>query len=459
MRFLNGLLGSKWIPIIFQVMMLLVFGLLIHGGLGVTTNDATFAKVLRNTNLANLIVWSYWWPMVIVSAIVLGRVWCLACPMELVTSLASRFGLRRPAPAIFKSGWVVTIFFAAILLVGIHMLAIHRIPHRMSLYMIVLLGAALVTGLVFEKRAFCSYVCPVGHLLGLYAHCSGLFLGVADKETCKSCPTKDCVSKDNLYNVTGHSCTSNLYPPALKHNRDCLLCSQCRSACPYDNPGLSWKRPFADFFGNLDLKPAQAAFVALMSGFVAYEVISEWKPSKAVLTWVPGRVTDALGVSGTASGFVSALIMFVVFPAVLFLAVAAVARLLSGERVTDFYSTFALVLIPTMAGAHVIKAILKMTSRIPYWSHVFSDPIGINTAGAIVDKSLVLDKSIPDSLYPVTTFIAVAALLTALLVTGLIFRRSPFMARQKPGPRLVMLAGVIAYWGAFGLTIFLWRLC
>lgn len=70
-----------------QVLILIAFGLIIAGGLGVSTSDAALAKVRRNTNLSNL-------------------------------------------------------------LVGIHTLSIHRLPHRMAIYMLMLLGVALVSGFV-----------------------------------------------------------------------------------------------------------------------------------------------------------------------------------------------------------------------------------------------------------------------------------------------------------------------
>ena len=53
---LRRLLGSRWFPIVPQLIGLVVLGLLIVGGIGVTTDDVSFAKVLRNTNLANLLV-------------------------------------------------------------------------------------------------------------------------------------------------------------------------------------------------------------------------------------------------------------------------------------------------------------------------------------------------------------------------------------------------------------------
>ncbi len=172
----------RWFPLAPQVILLLVFALIIAGGLGITTGDAKFAKILRNTNLANLVVWSYWWPLIIVATVLVGRIWCMVCPIELVTAVASKIGLKRQVPYFFKSGWIITIFYAVILLVGIHTLSIHRLPHRMAIYMLVLFGVAMACSLIFEKRAFCSYVCPVGHLLGLYALISPWQWRVNDKK-------------------------------------------------------------------------------------------------------------------------------------------------------------------------------------------------------------------------------------------------------------------------------------
>jgi len=78
-----------------QFVMLLVFLLLIYGAIGITTDDKNFAIILRNTNFANLIVWSYWWPLIIVTAILFGRLWCSICPMELITSFLEKSALEK----------------------------------------------------------------------------------------------------------------------------------------------------------------------------------------------------------------------------------------------------------------------------------------------------------------------------------------------------------------------------
>jgi len=73
LKILSHLFSCNWFPLAFQIPLLFVLFLLIAGGLGANTSDMTFARILRNTNLANLIVWSYWWPLVIVGAILFNK--------------------------------------------------------------------------------------------------------------------------------------------------------------------------------------------------------------------------------------------------------------------------------------------------------------------------------------------------------------------------------------------------
>jgi polyferredoxin len=459
-KLMEKLFKARWFPAVPQLIMLIVFVLLVAGGLGVTTDDPDLANQIRNTNLSNLIVWSYWWPVIIITAIFLGRLWCTVCPVEIITYWASRIGLRQQVPHILKSGWAVTIFYALVWIVGVQTLAVNRIPHQMALYLLMLIIVAIDISLIFRKRAFCSYVCPVGHLLGLYALISPFEWRADDLSTCKSCKTKDCFVKKNHYRLIHRSCTSNLYPATIRDNRDCLLCTQCLKACPYENIRFSTRRPFADFFTAINLRPAEAGFILLVSGIVVYEILSEWPVSLAILMWVPDRCIGALGITGSIVNFVSAIIMFIVLPVPVLLAVVALTKLASGRKATSFGQiarTFMLLLLPTIAGAHIIKSILRMSSRVPYWRGALADPKGIQTAQRIVAGTLVPDQSMTDALDPAISFAAAAVLLAALAATVRIFRRSVVVQKLSPGVRVVLLLSVLAYWYIFGVTIFIWR--
>jgi polyferredoxin len=459
-KYIGELFKARWFPLVPQLIMLTIFVLLVVGGLGVTTGDPDLADWLRNTNLSNLIVWSYWWPIIIITAVLFGRLWCAVCPMELITYWASKIGLRQQVPHILKSGWVVTIFYALVWIVGVYVLAVNRIPHQMALYLLMLIIVAVDISLIFRKRAFCSYVCPVGHLLGLYALISPFEWRADDPSTCRSCKTKDCFTKKNHYRLIRRSCTSNLYPATIGDNRDCLLCTQCLKACPYKNIRLSTRRPFADFLTSVNLRPAEIGFILLVSGIVVYEILSEWPVSLAILTWVPDHCINALGITGPLANFISAIIMFIVLPVPALLAVAVLAKLASSWKAAPLgqtVKTFSLLLLPTIAGAHIIKSILSTSSRIPYWRGALADPKGIETAQRIAAGTLVPDQTVTDALDPAVSLAAAAVLLVALTATVKIFRLSAVVKKLSPGVRIVLLLGVLAYWYIFGLTVFLWK--
>jgi len=459
-RRVGGLFKARWFPIVPQLIMLTVFILLIAGGLGVTTDDPDCVQWLRNTNLSNLVVWSYWWPVIIVTAVLLGRVWCTVCPMELITYWAGRVGLRLPAPRLLQSGWVVTLFYTLIWIVGMQTLAVNRIPHQMALYLLLLMILAVDVSLIFRMRAFCSYVCPVGHLLGVYAMLSPLKWRVDDASVCRSCQTKECIARKNHERLIGRSCTSHLYPAAIQDNRDCLMCTQCLKSCPHENLSFSFRRPFADLFSDVDLQPPQVGFILMLGGFVVYEILSEWSTSFEIMMWLPYRLTDALGITGSISNGVAATIMFVVLPVLVLRMVAALAQWASGRGTAPFWTTaqtFTLLLLPTIAGAHIIKSLLKMSSRVPYWHSVLADPKGIETAQRLTAGTLVLNTSVTEILNPAVHFAAIALMLLALIATGLIFHRSAAVQKHSPGVKVVLLLSVLAYWGIFGMTILTWK--
>jgi len=256
--------------------------------------------------------------------------------------------------------------------------------------------------------------------------------------------------------MVGRSCTSGIYPATIKNNQDCLLCTQCLKVCPYGNIRFSPRKPFADFFGAVELRAAQVAFVLLVSGFVVYEILSEWSVSKQILTWAPRHIVTTLGITGPIAGIASAVVMFIVFPGIFLLIVATLAKIRSRTSFGTIAKAFALLLIPTMAAAHLTKSTLKMTSRIPYWRYVFSDPTGITTAEEILDKTVVLDKSVPNALYPVISFEAAAIFLVTLAATLLIFRKSPVLRNLDTGAKAPLLLAVLVYWGIFAFTIFEW---
>ncbi|MCK4578986.1 MAG: 4Fe-4S binding protein [Candidatus Marinimicrobia bacterium] len=451
---LKSIYKNRWFPLVPQIIALICFGLLVYGGIGITTDDSDFAKTLRNTNLANLIVWSYWWPLIIIFAVLAGRHWCTICPMELVTTVMGKAGLRLKPGRFLKSGWVMTLSYGIILLVGIHTFAIHRIPDRMAIYMLALLGVAILAGLIWEKRTFCTHICPVGHLLGLYSLLSATEWRSRSQEVCKACKTKECVAEKRLYHLTARSCTSDIYPGNIQDNRKCILCSQCLSACPKDNLTLRLRKPLADLFADIKLSSAELGFLVVVSGFVVYEILSEWSVTKGLLLALPASFSTQLGITGIWTGTTNALLLFVLFPLVFVGLFGGIRKIVSGEPFKHALSAIVLALLPVMAAMHLLKSMLKMTSRLPYLSHALNDPKGIKTANMLVNGSLLLDKTAVQVLQPFITGVAILLPLAGWTLSLWVMLRHQ---GQRSIVKAITLAAVLVYAGLFEASILFWR--
>lgn len=277
----------------------------------------------------------------------------------------------------------------------------------MALYLILLFGVTIVLGLIFEKRAFCNYVCPVGHLLDLYALCSPLEWRAKDQKVCQECKTKDCIAPKNYYSWRRRSCTSNLYPAAIKDNRRCLLCTQCLKVCPYGNPRLSLRKPMADFFRSIKLNNAELFFIFVVSGFVIHEIYVEWAAAQNLLYYVPAQINAFLGLSRESSYLLRGIVLFLVLPALLFFVPSVLAEFFGKMSLIDAAKRFSLLILPVMAAGHIMKSLFKITSRIPYYEYLGGEPLGWNTAQMISSGQIQLDKGFINFISPFLSFIAV----------------------------------------------------
>jgi len=432
-----------------QIFLSLCFAVIIYGGIVVPGVDAKLAGTLRNTNFAALLVWSLWWPLIIISAVLFGRIWCQVCPMELVSSLLSKIGLKRKVPSFFKTGWAITIFYSFVLLIIIRTFWAHRYPQRMAFFFLFLFGVTAVFGLIYEKRAFCNYICPVGHLLGLYALCSPLEWRAKNKEVCSSCKTKDCISREKSYTLTKQSCTSNLYPASIKDNRRCLLCTQCLKVCPYGNLRLSLRKPMADFFQSLKISSAEFFFILILSGLVIWEISEEWDAAEETMLYIPNQVNEILGASGELANIVHAIILFVFLPAIIFLIPSFLAKVTNKMSMFEAAKKFSIIILPVIATTHLLKALFKISSRIPYYELTIKDPLGLQTARLIASGDIQLDKSLVNFISPFLNYLTLFLFLGALISSWLIVLKSSSFKTISVQGKVPFLSVILIYCSIF----------
>jgi hypothetical protein len=159
----------------------------------------------------------------------------------------------------------VNIGLVLVLLLG---LIITTRPWVTALLILSLMLIALAVHLFFERRAFCRYLCPIGGFLGLYAMLSPLELRSKDDAVCRKCRYKACYRGSSTASENGggraaYPCPVFEFAAVMDRNANCILCSECIKACPYDNLALR-ARPFFTDLVNIRKWRIDEAWLSLI---------------------------------------------------------------------------------------------------------------------------------------------------------------------------------------------------
>lgn len=434
-------------PYMFQAVFLAFFLYLALLGWGLFPPEGVEGKLYAKTNLINLLIWGLWWPAMIWTAVWFGRAWCAVCPLELVANGSERLGRtvglkQRRLGKWLRSGALIFVFYAVIQMM-VAAEDLHRVPAYTSVFMWTMLIVAILTGLWIKDRAFCRGFCPVGLLLGTYGRGSMLVVRPVGNEKCGDCAEKDCTAAAGRDRLDARSCPSLLNPSRLKGNVDCLVCGQCIKACgEKENMGLFLRRPFH----AADARPLMASwpvtlFVMLVSGFVAYELCSEWKAAKAVFLWAPTTAAESLELAAF-EGWIKGVWMLLVVPFLVWLVLGAVVVVSRGAgSLGEAWRRLALPLAVVIAAGHMTKGLAKAVSWGGYLPMALSEPTGQDNAAAITQGAL--SKPAVLMALPVVSVVGLA-LLSAMLYYAFRESRMADAATHRSRIAAIWIVGLVS---------------
>lgn len=446
----SRLIRAAWFPYLPQAVLLGVFLWLAMLGWGRFAPEGVASKLYAKANLVNLLVWGLWWPGVVWATAWLGRVWCAVCPMELVSNAGERIGRRWRFPQGRLPRWAsaggLIVLFYFLIQMCVAGAELHRVPALTSAFLWLVLGLALATGLLLKDRAFCRGFCPVGLLLNVYGR--GGMVAVRPKEhlPCHGCSGRECKVSANRHALDARSCPSLLDPSKLDGNADCLLCGQCLKACKPGNLALRLRAPFAAD----DRRPLMASwpatlFVMIVSGFVTYEMFSEWKAAQAVFLKPVEHFVAWTGTGPVAAGWVKGAYLLLVVPVGLWSIAGVTTRALGGAPSPgEAWRRLALPMVVVIAAGHMAKGLAKIVSWGGYLPGAFREPLGVETARALTARTLAA----PAGWLSLPTVSLIGCVLLVVAV-WLGIREARLADRTTPAARSVP---VIA-WGVFYLVL------
>jgi polyferredoxin len=232
------------------------------------------AHVWDNLRLfAQFLFWGIWWPFVMLSMMLMGRVWCgVFCPEGAMSEFASRHGLGRAIPRWLRwSGWPFVAFVCTT--VYGQLVSVYEYPQAALLVLGGSSVAAVGIGLVYGrgKRVWCRYLCPANGVFALLAKIAPVHFRVNEaawRASTERGPMVDCAPLINI-----------------RHMKSASACHACGRCSGYrDAVQLTARSPAQEILATRNRDVSTEEALTLMVGVLGIATAAFlWSSSRALV--------------------------------------------------------------------------------------------------------------------------------------------------------------------------------
>jgi len=403
----------------------------------------------RDQNFVLNLFWAWWWPLMLFLFPFVGRVWCAVCPFMIYGELAQKLSLKlfprkllpwARQPAERWGGWFLFGMFALILLWE-ELWNLENTAYLSSCLLLLITAGAVIFSLLFERRFWCRYLCPIGGMNGMFGKLAMIELRAQQGICAATCNTYHCYKGGPAEGEgleTG-GCPVYSHPAQLEDNKDCVLCMTCLKACPHRSVELNLRPPGIELWTTHKPSYPEVALLLLLFGAVFLHRLPEIADRLAATQSDRFQLSLQLSHFGIHTGVSIAALLF---PAIVVLSADRLMRWLDRSLKPRPFLELAYGYLPLVLGsslAHYLRLGLTEAGRIlPVTVATF----GLSDRITVPLPMLVADPAVIAFLQGVT--LLVAALLSIVLTQKI--------ARQ-PIANLLLQHLAIG-----GLTVLLWQL-
>ncbi len=345
-NWIKQLVTSKYFRYLFIVPTLIIFLAIIYLG---------FSDVQDGQrNIATVFTWTLWWSIIIFTFIIAGRFWCMMCPFAAISDFVQKYiSLNKKLPHWMQNMGLQIIGFL-ILTWAFSTLAFGSSPFITAVVILIILSAAVIFSIVYERRSFCRHVCPIGAVIGIYSMISPLELRSCKKGRCEAHGRKTCAE----------ACPMLESPEDMDNNVYCNFCMKCQPACPSQNLSLRLRSFGKDIYSSIRKSKAEAIAALLLLGVVIVETLamtSSWGPIKAGFSSFTGVTESSLVYTITFT-------LVLLIPVAIFYVICYILKLWLGKneyRTIDLVKDFAFLFIPMGVGLHFAHNIQHLLLESP----------------------------------------------------------------------------------------------